>query len=60
MKRVWNALRRILPELLLILAGLLIAAGCWMIYPPAGLIAAGLLLAAGVVLDVLGERSDDS
>lgn len=60
MKRIWNALRRILPELLLILAGLLIAAGCWMIYPPAGLIAAGVLLAAGVVLDVLGERSDDT
>ncbi len=60
MERVWNALRRILPELLLILAGLLIAGGVWMIYPPAGFIAAGLLLAAGVVLDVLGERSDDS
>ena len=36
MERVWNALRRILPELLLILAGLLIAGGVWMIYPPAG------------------------
>lgn len=34
MERVWNALRRILPELLLILAGLLIAGGVWMIYPP--------------------------
>ena len=60
MKRVLKFLRRALPEVLLILAGLLIAAGGWMIYPPAGLIAAGLLLAAGVVLDVLGERSDDS
>lgn len=60
MKRVLNSLRRALPEVLLILAGLLIAAGCWMIYPPAGFIAAGLLLAAGVVLDVLGERSDES
>ena len=60
MERVWNALCRILPEALLILAGLLIAAGCWMIYPPAGVLAAGLLLAAGAVLDVLGERSDDS
>lgn len=60
MKRIWIALRRILPELLLILAGLLIAGGVWMIYPPAGFIAAGVLLAAGVVLDVLGERSDDT
>lgn len=60
MKRVLKFLRRALPEVLLILAGLLIAVGCWMIYPPAGFIAAGLLLAAGVVLDVLGERSDDS
>ena len=60
MKRVWNALRRALPEALLILAGLLIAAGCWMIYPPAGFIAAGLLLAAGVALYVLCERSDDT
>ena len=51
MKRVLNSLRRALPEVLLILAGLLIAAG---------LIAAGLLLLAGVVLDVLGERSDES
>ena len=60
MKRIWDALRRILPELLLILAGLLIAGGVWMISPPAGFIAAGVLLAAGVVLDVLGERSDDT
>lgn len=60
MKHVFNSLRRALPEVLLILAGLLIAGGVWMIYPPAGFIAAGLLLAAGVVLDVLGERSDDS
>lgn len=60
MKRVLKFLRRALPEVLLILAGLLIAAGCWMIYPPAGFIVAGLLLAAGVALDVLGERSDDS
>lgn len=60
MERVWNALRRILPELLLILAGLLITGGVWMIYPPAGSITAGVLLAAGVVLNVLGERSDDT
>ncbi len=60
MKRVFQFLRRALPEVLLILAGLLIAAGCWMIYPPAGSITAGVLLAAGVVLNVLGERSDDT
>lgn len=60
MKRVLKFLRRALPEALLILAGLLIAAGCWMIYPPAGSITAGVLLAAGVVLNVLGERSDDT
>lgn len=60
MKRVLSALRRVLPELLLIMAGLLIAAGVWMIYPPAGLIAAGVLLAVGVVLDALGERSDSA
>ena len=60
MKRVLSALRRVLPELLLIMAGLLIAAGVWMIYPPAGLFAAGVLLAVGVVLDALGERSDSA
>lgn len=60
MKRVFQFLRRALPDVLLILAGLLIAAGCWMIYPPAGSITAGVLLAAGVVLNVLGERSDDT
>lgn len=60
MKRILSALQRALPELLLIVAGLLIAAGVWMIYPPAGLIAAGVLLVAGVVLDALGERSDST
>ena len=60
MKRVLSALRRVLPELLLIMAGLLIAAGVWMIYRPAGLIAAGVVLAVGVVLDALGERSDSA
>lgn len=60
MKRILSTLRRALPELLLIMAGLLVAAGAWMIYPPAGLIAAGVLLAVGVVLDVLGERSDSA
>lgn len=60
MKRVLKFLRRALPEVLLILAGLLIAGGVWMIYPPAGSITAGVLLVAGVVLAVLGERSDDT
>lgn len=60
MKRILSALRRALPELLLITAGLLVAAGVWMIYPPAGLIAAGVLLSVGVVLDALGERSDSA
>ena len=60
MKRILTTIRRALPELLLIAGGLLIAAGVWMIYPPAGLIAAGVLLAAGVVLDALGERSDST
>ncbi len=60
MKLIWTALRKALPDFLLILAGLLIAGGVWMIYPPAGSITAGVLLAAGVVLNVLGERSDDT
>lgn len=60
MKLIWTALRRALPDFLLILAGLLIAGGVWMIYPPAGSITAGVLLAAGVILNVLGERSDDT
>ena len=34
MKLIWTALRKALPDFLLILAGLLIAGGVWMIYPP--------------------------
>lgn len=60
MKLIWTALRKVLPDFLLILAGLLIAGGVWMIYPPAGLITAGVLLAVGVYLSILGERSDDT
>ena len=56
MKRILSALRRALPELLLIMAGLLVAAGAWMIYPPAGLIAAGGLMQYCVVLGVPGGR----
>lgn len=58
MERISHFLRRVVPDLLLIVAGLMISAGVWMIYPPGGLIVAGVLLAAGVVLDSLGERSD--
>ena len=58
MKRILSALRRALPELLLITAGLLVAAGVWMIYPPAGLIAAGVFLLAGAVLSALGGGGD--
>ena len=60
MKLIWTALRKALPDFLLILAGLLIAGGVWIIYPPAGLITAGVLRAVGVYLSILGERSDDT
>lgn len=58
MKKIVKTLRAALPDLLLVLAGGLVAAGIGMIYVPAGVIAAGVLLAAGVILDGLDERSD--
>lgn len=58
MEKIMNALRAAMPDLLLVLAGGLVAAGIGMIYVPAGVIAAGVLLAVGVILDGLDERSD--
>lgn len=60
MNRFFRALRAALPDLLLILAGGLIATGTALIHLPAGLIVAGILLATGVILDGFDERSDDS